>query len=149
MKIFALAVLLVLAGAACERDTGPPLEISTATVFAPLPGTHTAVAYMTIKNNTPADIVVESISSPQFASVMMHETRIIDGVARMTMLKSLLIPAHSSVVLEEGGKHIMLMNPVQAVQLKQPVSLRVNYDMTGLVIVNTTFQSRFERESTS
>lgn len=149
MKIFALAVMLVLAGAACERDTGPPLEISTTTVFAPLPGTHTAVAYMTIKNNTPTDIVVESISSPQFASVMMHESRIIDGVARMTMLKSLLIPAHSCVVLEEGGKHIMLMNPVQAVQLKQPVSLRVNYDMTGLVIVNTTFQSRFERESTS
>lgn len=148
MKFFVLTVLLSLAIAGCGRDVGPPLEISAAIVFAPLPGTRTAVAYMTIRNNTQTDIVLSSISSPQFASVMLHETQIADGVARMVMLKTLLVPAHSSVVLSDGGLHIMLMNPVQAVELAQPVSLHINYDVAGLVIVSTTVQSRFGHEST-
>lgn len=149
MKFLVLAVLLCsIAIAGCDRDVGPPLEISATSVFAPLPGTHAAVAYMTIRNNTQTDIVVGSISSPQFASVMLHETQIVDGVARMTMLKSLLIPAHSSVVLGNGGLHIMLMNPVRAVELEQPVSLHFNYDVAGLVIVSTTMRSRFGDDST-
>jgi len=148
MKFLIPVVLLLSSVAGCDRHVGPPLEISATTVFAPLPGTHAAVAYMTIKNNTQADIVVGSISSPQFASVMLHETQITDGVARMIMRKSLSIPAHSSVVLSDGGLHIMLMNPVQTVELAQPVSLHINYDNAGLVIVSTTVQSRFGHEST-
>ncbi len=147
MKFLVLAVLCSLAIIGCDRDAGPPLEVSATTVFAPLPGTLAAVAYMTIRNNTQTDIAVGSISSPQFASVMLHETQIVDGIARMTMLKSFLIPAHSSVVLGDGGLHIMLMKPVRAIELEQPVSLHINYDVAGLVIVSTTFQSRFDHES--
>jgi len=148
MRFLIPAVLLLTLVAGCDRHVGPPLEISATTVFAPLPGTHATVAYMTIRNNTQTDIVVGSIGSPQFASVMLHETQITDGVARMVMLKTLLVPANSSVVLGDGGLHIMLMNPVQAVELSQPVSLHINYDNAGLVIVSTTVQSRFDHEST-
>lgn len=147
MKFLIPVVLLLSSVAGCDRDVGPPLEISATAVFAPLPGTRVTVAYMTIKNNTQTDIVLNSISSPQFASVMLHETQITDGVARMVMLKTLLIPAHSSVILSNGGLHIMLMKPVQAVELAQPVSLHINYDNAGLVIVSTTVQSRFGHES--
>ena len=148
MKLLVLAVLCSIAVVGCDRDIGPPLEISATTVFAPLPGTHTAVAYMKIRNNTQTDIVVGSISSPQFASVMLHETQIVDGIVRMTMLKTLLVPAHSSAVLGDGGLHIMLMKPVRTVELEQPVSLHINYDVAGLVIVSTTIQSRFGDDST-
>jgi len=148
MKFLVLTVLVSLAIAGCDKEIGPPLEVSDATVFAPLPGTHAAVGYMTISNNTNTDILITSIGSPQFGSVKLHETQITDGIARMTMLKSLLVPARSTVILGNGGLHIMLMDPLQAVALGQPVALHINYDLAGLVIVSTTLQSRFDHEST-
>ena len=88
MKSIFLFALLSFAVTACDRNDGPPLEITDATVFAPLPGTRVSVAYMSIRNNTQADIVIGSIRSPQFASVRMHETRIVDGIAKMTTVET-------------------------------------------------------------
>ena len=79
MKFFVVSALLTIALSACDQSDGPPLEISEATVFAPLPGTRVSVAYMMIKNNTRGDIVIGSIDSPQFASARLHETQVIDA----------------------------------------------------------------------
>ncbi|NOX70820.1 MAG: copper chaperone PCu(A)C [Gammaproteobacteria bacterium] len=148
MKSLVLTVFFSLAIAGCDESVGPALEISDAAVFAALPGTRAAVGYMTIRNNSRTDIVITSISSPQFASISVHETKITDGVARMTMLRSLLVPARSALVLGDGGLHIMLMDPLRAVGPDQPVSLHFNYDVAGLVIVSTTVQSRFDHDTT-
>lgn len=142
MKTFGLALLALLSVSACEREVGPPLEISETIVFAPLPGSNAAVAYLTLTNHSGSDIVIDSISSPQFASVMLHETQIVDGIARMVMLGSLRIPAQSSIELAQGGKHIMLLQPTQAADPGRSVTLHINYDGAGLLIVTATLQSR-------
>ena len=147
MKSIFLFALLLFAVTACDRNDGPPLEITDATVFAPLPGTRVSVAYMSIRNNTQADIVIGSIRSPQFASVRMHETRIVDGIAKMTKVETVRIPARSTVELAEGGLHIMLMKPHESVALNQSVSLEIEYDIGGLLIISTRMKSRFGHES--
>jgi copper(I)-binding protein len=147
MKTFFLVLLALISVSACDRDTGAPLQISDTVVYAPLPGTSAAVAYMTLTNNTRAEIFIASISSPQFDSVMLHETRIVDGVARMAMLGSLLIPAQSSIRLQQGGKHIMLMQANQGAEPGQSVTLRIHFDVGGLLIIDATLQSRMGREA--
>ncbi len=148
MKSILLISVSLLAITSCQRVSGPPLEISNISVFAPLPGTSTAVSYMTVKNNTRTDIVISAIDSPQFELVELHETRIEDGIARMQKLGELVVPPQSTVLLEKGGKHLMLMSPRSVLTVNQPVELEFTYDGDGMLIFNTTIQSRIQNEST-
>jgi copper(I)-binding protein len=136
-------VLMALAAAGCAGDVGPPLEVSDISIYAPLPGSTMSVGYMTLTNNSRDAVEITSIQSPGFAAVELHETQVTDGVARMTALGALTVPARSSVTLREGGKHLMLMSPRQPVELGQPVTLEIRYAGDGLVIVNATVQPRF------
>ncbi len=149
MKLLVGSLCLLLAISACDSASGPPLEISKVKIYAPLPGTRTSVAYMTIRNNSASAIRIGSIESPQFDSVMLHETRIEDGVARMRMLDGLEIPARSEVFLVDGGLHLMLDQPAASVAEGEPATLQFAYDGNGLVIVSTTILSRFADERTN
>jgi copper(I)-binding protein len=146
MKAALLTIFLAIASAACDSEIGPPLEISDVTIFAPLPGTSTSVAYMKMRNRTDASIVINSINSPQFNSIMVHETRIEDGVARMHMIDPLTIPARSMVELADGGMHLMLEQPARPMADGASTTLQIEYNVDGLVIVSTTIQSRFPDE---
>jgi copper(I)-binding protein len=146
MKAIFATIFLAIATAACNAEIGPPLEISDVTIFAPLPGTSMSVAYMKMRNNTDASIVISSINSPQFNSIMVHETRIEEGIARMHMIDTLRIPARSVVVLADGGKHLMLDQPAQPIAEGTSTTLQIEYNVDGLVIVSTNIQSRFSDE---
>ena len=61
---------------------------------------------------TPATLV--SASSPSFAEVELHETRLVDGVNRMRHVPELRIKPDASAVLKPGGLHLMLMRPAAA-----------------------------------
>ena len=136
--------LLMAAGImACSGDPGPPLTVSDVDVYAPLPGARMSAAYLTLTNGTREPIVVTRIDSPQFASVSVHETRIVDGVASMHEVPALTIPAQSSVVLQEGGAHLMLGKATAPPEPGQPVTLRLHYDSDGLVIISATLEPRF------
>ena len=57
---------------------------------------------------------ITGFSSPAFKQVELHETRLQDGVARMQRIKSLELPARASVILEPGGKHLMMIGARQS-----------------------------------
>ena len=57
------------------------------------------------------DVRITRVTSPEYGSVEMHETVIEDGVARMSALGQVVLPAGSAVEFEPGGKHLMLMRP--------------------------------------
>ncbi len=105
-----LPVLLLVLGA-CVADE-PPLAATDVRIKAPMPGMRMSAGYLTLRNNTAAAITISKVSSPQFESVEMHETRIENDVSRMVALGELTIAAGSSVAFEPGGKHLMLMRPV-------------------------------------
>lgn len=64
-----------------------------------------------IANGCAAPAAIVSASSPAFASVELHETRIVDGVSRMRAVPELPIAAGGEAVLRPGGLHLMLMQP--------------------------------------
>ncbi len=67
--------------------------------------------YVTLSNNGEQDIIIDKACSKAFDSVEMHESKIVDSLAKMVQLKALRIPAKSSVTLKPGGIHLMLINP--------------------------------------
>ena len=101
---FAALVLLGACGA-----PQPPLVASDVEITRPMPGRQMSAGFFVLENNTDADIPITSVTSPQFGAVEFHETTIEDGVSRMRELDVLIVPAHGSVTLARGGKHLMLM----------------------------------------
>ncbi len=82
-----------------------------------MPSGANSAAYMRIKNRFGDDQVFVSASSDIAAAVEFHETRVLDGVASMTRLEELPVPGHGELLLEPGGKHLMLLNLTQDLQV--------------------------------
>ena len=112
MRSVALMVCLFLA--ACGGETRAPLVASDIVITEPMPGRHISAGYISFTNNTSDAINITHVVSPEFAAVELHESLVEDGIAKMRPIKELVIPANSSVSLQRGGKHLMLMRPTGA-----------------------------------
>lgn len=64
-----------------------------------------------IENPCARPVTIVGASSPAFAEVSLHETRVVDGVSRMRHLPELRVAPEGSAVLKPGGLHLMLMQP--------------------------------------
>jgi copper(I)-binding protein len=138
----------LLAGAlalqACGSDEDPALRVSHARVFAPLPGRAATVAYLEIENLSADPITLERVSSPVFARAELHETTIVDGVASMQPLASLVIEPGSQVKFSPGGNHIMLFEPRQGLLPGASVLLELHYNRTGVLQLEAEVRTRLE-----
>ena len=81
-------VVLTLLISACGEPQ-PPLVASDVDIARPMPGMKMSAGYLVLTNNTDEPIRITSVSSPQFAAVEIHETKIEDGIARMRELEAL------------------------------------------------------------
>ena len=108
MRRLAAIIACLVVGCA---EPGPPIVASDVEVTRPIPGMAMSAAYLVLTNTTGEPISITRVTSPQFGSVEMHETRIEEGVSRMRRLDRIDVPAHGQVRFERGGKHLMLMRP--------------------------------------
>ena len=109
---FALPVFFLFL-AACIEAPGPPIVVTNVVVNSPGAAMPMAAGYLEIENRSGSSIRITSVSSPDYESVEMHETQIEDGIARMRKLPVLEIDADEIIRFERGGKHLMLMRPVE------------------------------------
>jgi copper(I)-binding protein len=110
-------ILTALIGfGACSNDAIPPLVASDIRISAALPGKAMSAGYLSLSNNTDNPITITSVASPEFESVELHESLLEDGIAKMRQIPELTIPARSTVALERGGKHLMMMRPTSNTQ---------------------------------
>lgn len=135
-----LFAVLLLNG--CQPEPAPTLVASDFRVYLPLPGSNAAVAYFTLENTTDSAVNIESISSPQFAMVGVHETTVTDGVSRMQEIRNLTIAPQVAVGFEEGGLHLMLMNPLTTLAGDTVITLEFHYDRGGLLVIQTIATAR-------
>jgi copper(I)-binding protein len=103
--LFAIATHLATPAQACE------LTLDEAWIRSAPPGATALAGYGVLRNTGAESLQVSTVSSPAFGRVEIHETSIVDGVARMRRIDQLEIPAHGEVRLEPSGKHIMLLDP--------------------------------------
>ena len=64
-----------------------------------------------IENPCARPVTIMGASSPAFADVSLHETRVVQGVSRMRHLPELRVAPDGAAVLKPGGLHLMLMQP--------------------------------------
>lgn len=77
----------------------------------------TTAAYMTLTNTGDKPIVVTGGASQVCEKVELHETRDENGVMRMRPQESWTIASGKSLELKPGGRHVMLINLTQDVNM--------------------------------
>ncbi|MFC6641193.1 MULTISPECIES: copper chaperone PCu(A)C [Sulfitobacter] len=112
MKSFytaALAALLALPAAAHEYTAGA-LTVDHPVAFETPKTARVGGGYLTITNGGDSADRLVSISAEGFDEVSLHQTTTDDmGVARMSHIGGLDLPAGETVTLKPGGLHIMFM----------------------------------------
>ena len=133
------SLLICLVISACSKEALPPLVVSDVVITAPMPGQSMSAGYLSITNNTSDAVTISQVDSTEFESVEIHESVLQDGIAKMQRLGELTIPAKSTVKLEPGGKHLMLMRPSDA---SNQVSLSFYSEDTLLLGVTAPLSKR-------
>lgn len=128
-RLFSSAAAVLLA-ALSASSVAQPLEVSDGWVRQGPPTAKVLAAYMTLNNPGAQAIVISGASSPQFGSVEIHRTEIVDGVARMIPQEQLKIPPGGHVTLQPGGLHFMLIDARQPLPAggKVRIDLRLDAD---------------------
>ena len=85
-----------------------------------------AAGYFTLKNDGNSAVELTGASSSACGMLMLHQTKSENGIDRMTMVKSVKVPAHGSLSFAPGGYHLMCMQPQSsmAIGAKVPVILK-------------------------
>lgn len=128
-------IIFALLIAACGQPQ-PPLVATDVDITRPMPGMKMSAGFFVLTNNTDDEIRITGVTSPQFAAVEIHETRIEDGIARMREIDSLVVPPRGNVTLERGGKHLMLMRPGD---LADGVTLQLMSDDVPVLTIDYSF----------
>jgi copper(I)-binding protein len=114
---FALLALLPVAQAAGHvkvRDAWIPTAPPVAGVMA---------GYFEIENSGTKAVVINGVSSPAFASAMMHKTIEENGMSRMIHMEHVSVAPHSKVSFQPGGLHVMLMSPKHPLKVGDKVAI--------------------------
>ncbi|MDH4108969.1 MAG: copper chaperone PCu(A)C [Gammaproteobacteria bacterium] len=139
-RAWCLVSALVLA--ACNGGDAPPLSATDTRIFAPLPGSAMAVAYLTIENRSGEVIELDFFESPDFERVELHETEIQNDTARMRRLAALTVPPRDEVMLTENGKHLMLIGPRGEAGPGRRVKLHIGKSGNVLLVIEVELQGR-------
>ncbi len=122
MKYLTFATILAVTPFAGFADTDHNIEITQAVSIETLKTARTGAGYMVITNHSDQPDVLTAVHA-EFPRVMMHDTEITDGVARMFHVETIEVPAHGSISFQPGGKHIMFMglngDPFEAGEMVQ------------------------------
>lgn len=104
------AALLAGAPAFAHDVTAGDLQIIHPAIPAPAPAAKSAAGYLAIRNEGAEPDRLLAVEGDFAERIMLHITEVsADGVARMTHLDGIDIPAGETVLLERGGMHVMLM----------------------------------------
>ncbi|MFZ2754906.1 MAG: copper chaperone PCu(A)C [Lysobacteraceae bacterium] len=125
----AAAVLfaLVLPAPVAARDCRP--QVREGWVRMPPSGMSMMAGFGRIVNRCSTPTTILSARSPSFASVELHETRVIDGVSKMRPVPTLRIAPDGAAILRPGGMHLMLMRPGST--LKAGSRIVVEFELAG------------------
>lgn len=77
--------------------------------------------YARIANPCRVPLAIVGARSAAFADTSLHETRVEGGVSRMRATPALRLAPGGSAVLEPGGFHLMLMQPVKPLRAGERV----------------------------
>lgn len=90
-----------------------------------------SAAYLRITNGTATDDTLLGLSSNVSERTSLHETIEKDGLTEMNAVNETAIKSGSSMDLEPGGKHVMLMHLSQDLDERDSVKITFEFAQAG------------------
>ncbi len=87
-----------------------------------------AAGYFTVTNVGAHPVAIVGASSPACGSLMLHQSRNVNGTEHMEAVASVSVPAHGAVRFEPGGYHLMCMSPSAAMSPGRSVPVTISFD---------------------
>lgn len=110
MRTLAL-LLLVLLVSGCDGQTPAQVRIERGWVAAIPPMLSVTAAWMVLHNDGATAAYLVGAYSPNAESIEIHQSVVVDDMARMVFQPELEIPPHGSLVFDnDTGYHLMLYN---------------------------------------
>ena len=134
------AAVLVLPAMAGDYTLGN-LTISHPWSRATAPGIPMGVAYLAITNRGKAADALVAASTPAAAQVEIHQTTLSDGMARMRPVQEVVIAPGSTVKIEPGGIHLMLVGLKQPLSPLDTVPLTLRFRDAGEITIQLSIES--------
>ncbi|MEX3955134.1 copper chaperone PCu(A)C [Trinickia sp. EG282A] len=92
-----------------------------------LPNNLPAAGYVTITNPGDKPVDLTAASSPDYGSVMLHETVSNGSTSQMQMVDKATVPAHGALKIAPGGYHFMLEQARHKVAPGDTVRLKLQF----------------------
>ena len=128
-RLIPAALLLASCG---QGSAAPDIKVADAWARETVPGQSSTAAYMTIANTGTAGNRLVSVTASAPLSAMVHNTSSENGVSRMRPADSGVdVPAGSTVRLEPGGTHVMIMGIQSALKPGDTLKLRLRFEKSG------------------
>lgn len=121
------AILSLLLLPIAAWSAGPSVNASHVWIRQAPPGISVLAGYFLLHDLTDKPLELESVTSPDFASVQMHRSFMKDGQEQMEPVPSVTLPAHGSVEFKPGDYHLMLMQPKRNLFAGDVVTLTLEF----------------------
>jgi periplasmic copper chaperone A len=92
-----------------------------------LPNNLPAAGYVTIRNNGDKAVDLTDASSPDYGSVMLHQTIANGSTSKMEMVDKVTVPAHGVLNVAPGGYHFMLEEAKRKIAPGDSVKLKLHF----------------------
>jgi copper(I)-binding protein len=92
-----------------------------------LPNNLPAAGYVTIRNSGDKPVELTDTSSPDYGSVMLHQTVSSGSTSQMEMVQSVTVPAHGVLNVAPGGYHFMLEQAKHKIAPGDTVRLKLQF----------------------
>jgi hypothetical protein len=123
-------------------------DLSIYAAALPAPPADVAAVYFAVVNGGEEDDTLVSVSAAIAGQVMLHETVVEGDSSRMTHLEDgIPIPAGSTVRLEPGGLHVMLMGLSDRPVEGELVAVTLHFERAGEVAIEVPVVPYSEVES--
>ncbi len=122
MRLFTLLLLSISALAHAQLP-----EVKDFWLQAAPPNASVMAAYGTLSNTSDKDIILVDAYSPAFAMTMIHQSIVVDGVAKMIHQDELVIKPNDKFTFKPGSYHIMLMQPKFKINKGDEIKINLIY----------------------
>jgi copper(I)-binding protein len=140
MRFFAIALSAALIGGipVAGRAAAATIEVEHAWARATTSVAETGAVYVTITNHGTEPDQLIGASSPIAAKAELHQTVEDNGVMKMTPLTDIPVAASTSVTLQPGHLHIMLVGLVKPLKLGDSFPLTLTLKYAGSIQTTVT-----------
>ncbi len=140
MKGFARVVLPALLLATPPHAFAASTVVVSEAWIRALPGGLPAGGYFTLHNGTAKTLTLSGAASPACGMLMLHRSETMGGMASMSDVATIDVPAGGTVRFSPGGLHLMCMQPTNAI--KRGATIDVTLEFAGGTKLKSPFAVR-------